>query len=482
MHEGVMNPRSAAIIGFVLVVLLAPITRADAAKDLSALRMPFTANRGQAADHVKFYAPTLGGTAFVTASGQLVYALPTGAAITEELVGGTVREVTGKGVSRTRVNVLRGSDPAKWLRDVPAYDAVSLGEVYGGVEVELRAAKNTVEKLFHVSPGGDPAQIRLKLMGARGVTVTERGELELETPRGPVRFTRPVAFQEASGRREPVDVAYVVEGDVYGFRVGAYDRGRTLVIDPLLTATFLGGQDQDVARALAVGAGTSVYVAGQTSSLDFPEVGIGSVDSSTVNFDAFVARLSADLSVVVAATFLGGSSYDEAWALALDAAGNVYVAGQTQSTDFPGVERGAAQNSHGGGIFDAFVAKLDATLSTVQATYLGGTGSEDVRALVINGAGHVYVAGETTSSDFPGIGAASADPAFSSNEGFVAKLDAGLGTLMAATYLGGVSVDKVHGLALDGAGNLYAAGMTASSNFPGVGERAGSPDFTIALT
>ncbi len=206
----------------------------------------------------------MSGTTFVTQTGELVYTLPNqsqgksrrvsnsasrkpqsaqGVVLTETLVRGQVQEITGEHEARTITNSFHGNNPTKWQRNIPTYESVSLGEVYDGVEVQLKAYGNTVEKLFHVKAGAAPEQIRLKVKGGKVVTVAETGELEASTELGGVRFTKPVAYQEAGGKKEWVEVTYAVEGEEYGFRLGAYDRTRDLVIDPILAATFLGGSE-----------------------------------------------------------------------------------------------------------------------------------------------------------------------------------------------------------------------------------------------
>jgi hypothetical protein len=181
----------------------------EARQKLAKLQIPFIANQGQSDKEVKFYARTFAGTVFVTEKGKLVYSLPKvegkkrsqGAVLREELIGGTVKEVKGEGPAVTRLNYFTGNDQSKWQRNIPAFDAVSLGEVYEGVEVKLKAHGNNVEKLFYVQPGAKPETIKMRLSGAKGTRVNQHGELEVETEHGTVKFSRPVAFQEDEGRR-----------------------------------------------------------------------------------------------------------------------------------------------------------------------------------------------------------------------------------------------------------------------------------------
>ena len=473
---------------------------------LAKVQIPFIANQGQSHHDVKFYARTFAGTVFITETGQLVYSFPklenkkqvTGATLKEELIDGKVTEVKGESQAVTKLNYFKGNDRSKWQSNIPSYDGVSLGEVYEGIEVKLKAYGNNVEKLFYVKPGAKPETIKIKLTGAREIRVAENGELEVETEQGTVRFSKPVAFQEG-GEKEFVEAAYVVRGNGYGFNVKDYDRTKELVIDPILAATFVGGSGTDFISALALDSAGNVYVAGETDSIDFPGIGPGSADGTLSPVlpdgavsDGFVAKLNSDLSSILAATFLGGSSLsqpaiplDHIFALVLDNTGSVYVAGETNSIDFPGIGPGSADSILAG--TEGFVAKLNSDLSSIlAATFLGGSDVDKVVALALDNTGNVYVAGGTDSSDFPGIGPGSADGTFVGgqrihsgvSEGFVAKLSSDLSSILAATFMGGSGEDRATVLALDSSGIIYVAGETEAIDFPGVGP--GSADSTLA--
>jgi hypothetical protein len=468
------------------------INKSEVNEKVGKLHMPFMANRGQCDERVSFYAHTFGGGVFVTRDGDLVYSIPKyeeekavkGVALKEEFMGGKVADVKGEGKAVTQVNYFNGNDPKKWRKHIPTYEFVSLGELYEGVDLKLKAYGNNVEKLFYVKPGAEPKKIRVKISGGKALSVNKEGELEVETELGAVRFTRPVAYQVGEGKKEYIEVAYVVKGNEYGFKVGDYDRTRELVIDPLLAATFLGGSYYEFAFAIALDGDNNAYVAGGTVSPDFPGVGPGSADSIFAGAsgpfafveEAFVAKLDSDLSTILAATFLGGSDNDVAITIALDGVNNVYVAGGTRSADFPGVGPGSADSTFVDD--EGFIAKLDSNLSSIlAATFLGGNSLDVAITIALDGVNNVYVAGLTDSADFPGVGPGSADSTFVDDEGFIAKLDSNLSSILAATFLGGSNSDVAITIALDGDNNAYVAGGTSSADFPGVGP--GSADSTF---
>jgi hypothetical protein len=299
--------------------------------------------------------------------------------------------------------------------------------------------------------------------------------LLLHTDVGDVRLTPPVAYQEIAGTRRMLPAAYAISGDEYGFRVRGYDPTLPVVIDPLLQATYFGGSDIDEAFAVAIEPTTGdVYVAGDTFSFDFPGTATGAQRRFGGASDAFVVRLNPDLTGLKWATFLGGSGFDSARALAIaPRTGEVFIAGNTTSDDFPGASGGAQSVLDPTGSADAFVARLSADLTMLeQATYLGGTDNDTVLAMQAT-TSDVYVAGATLSSDFPGTGGGAQSTGGGNIDGFVARLPGSLTAILEATYLGGSGDDLASGLAIAPmTGDVYVAGKTTSVNLPGT--RAGA--------
>ena len=484
----------------------ATLRDAEARSQLAGLRLPFIANQGQVDGRVAYYAPTFAGTVFVTQRGELVYALAgqkpgaphakrgaspgPGWSLTETLRGGRARP-SGKDRSATGVSNFLGNNPARWRSYVSTYEQVSLGEVWPGVTVSLRARGRSIEKVFTVAPGASVAHIRVRVGGARALAVDHDGGLVAGTGLGAVTFTAPVAYQERDGVRRSVEVAYRLTEHEYRFSVGAYDPALPLVIDPLLQSTYLGGNGEDQATAVAIHPTTGdVYVAGSTSSTNFPGTAGGAqTQFGGGSYDAFIARFPASLTSLTQATYLGGSGQDYATKLVIHpTTGNVYVAGVTVSTDFPGTA-GGAQTAFAGGISDAFVARLPSSLTSLtQATYLGGSGYDPAGAIAIHPTtGDVYVAGSTSSVDFPGKTGGAQPTHGGAQDAFVARLTSDLTSLTQATYLGGSDAEGASALDIHPTtGDVYVAGFTSSTDFPGTAGgaqpalHAGSEDAFIA--
>ncbi|MGC8767656.1 MAG: SBBP repeat-containing protein, partial [Brevinematia bacterium] len=217
----------------------------------------------------------------------------------------------------------------------------------------------------------------------------------------------------------------------------------------------------------------NVYVAGRTYSTDFPTTS-RAYDTSFNGggSDAFISKFDANLSSLLASTFLGGSDNDAARAIAIDSSGNVYVAGDTDSKNFPTTSRAYDTSFNSVLYSDAFISKFDANLSSLLAsTFLGGSYWDEAHTLAIDSSGNVYVAGRTESTDFPTTPGAY-DTSYNGMyvDAFISKFDANLSSLLASTYLGGSSDDEANAIAIDSSGNVYVAGYTAgyiwSTDFP----------------
>lgn len=270
----------------------------------------------------------------------------------------------------------------------------------------------------------------------------------------------------------------------------------------LIYSTYLGGRLDDAGTAIAVDSAGNAYVTGFSLSTDFPVTtgafqttmhGAGGQPSTNhfgipllVSGDAFVAKLNPTASDLVFSTYVGGSQDDTPTSIAIDATGNVYIAGMTISSNYP-TTTGALQTQYGGdeplnfffAVGDGFVTKLNPTgTNLVYSTYLGGTGADAIRALVVDSTGNAYVTGATTSQTFPttaGVlqnryhGPLAPGPTQDHliGDAFVAKLNPQGSGLVFSTYLGGSLDEEASSLALDAAGNIFVAGMTYSkADFP----------------
>ena len=388
-----------------------------------------------------------------------------------------------------RVNYLKGK-ASDWQTDIPTFRRVTYHNIYEGIDVSFYGTQGRLEYDFIVAPGADPRRIRLAFEGTSKILLNSDGDLVLADG---LRQHKPFAYQAAAdGSKNKIEARFTVDASQQvHFALGEYDRNKPLVIDPVLTyATYLGGAGNEGIRGIKVDAAGNAYVTGFTTSLTFPVATGGAPQSSykgqglldRANFgDVFVAKLNAAGDGFVYATYLGGSGDEIGTAIAIDAAGNAYVAGSTTSSDFP-VSASAFQRTYRGkGTFaaystgDAFVAKINpAGNALVYATYLGGTLDEGATAIAVDAAGIVTVAGNTESTNFPVTpnalqtlyrGAQSGSVLWG-GDAWVARLNETGSSLIYSTYLGGRNDELITSVALDATGNAYVAGITYSPNFP----------------
>ena len=378
----------------------------------------FEANHGQSDAQVKFLTRGKGYKAFLT-SGAMVLSLrpsqtesvhsataatgsqpPAGTTLQFKLLGASKNPaIVGEDLLPGKVNYFIGRDPAKWHTGVPTYSRIRYKNVYPGIDLVYYGSHQQLEYDFAISPGANPGQIQFELTGAAQTTLDAEGNLVLQTSSGEVHLQSPVIYQESDGVRVRVSGTYVMNDSTHiAFHVSQYDPSKPMVIDPVL-----------------------VY-----------------------------------------STYLGGSGDDEPSGIAVDNAGSVYVAGYTDSTDFPL----AAPGSLPAGNMHVFVAKLDPTGSNlVYADYIGGNSQDYGYALVLDSANEVYVTGSTASSDFPVVNPYQGTYPGAFN-GFLTKISADGSSLLYSTYFGGNGSDLPASIAIDSLGSVLIAGNTSSTNFP----------------
>ena len=231
-------------------------------------------------------------------------------------------------------------------------------------------------------------------------------------------------------------------------------------------STYLGGNGYDNAHGVAVDSSNNAYVAGETMSPSFPTTAGALLTTPAGQENAFVVKFNSSATRVYS-TLAGGASYDGAYAVAADSAGDAYITGYTYSSSFAGAPGAGLQTQNGGGE-DAFVAKLNpGGTALLYFTFLGGAGTDEGAAITVDSQNNAYLAGSTTSNGLATEGAAQTAPA-SGYDGFIAKLNSAGSSLTYLTYLGGTRQDYITGLGVDSSGNAYVGGYTDSNVFPSV--------------
>jgi hypothetical protein len=433
------------------------------------LPLSFEPNVGQSDRRVRYVARSAGSSLLLSAR-EAVLALPGKTAAdgrvlrlqfpgADDPVLGASDRLPGK------VNYFVGRDRSRWRTGVPTYGRVHYAHMWPGIDASFYGNRSRLEYDLRLAAGADPRRIALRFSGARRESIDSRGGLLLELPGGgQVRELAPVAYQLAEGRRRAVASRFVLSGGVARVALGAYDHRRALTVDPeLVYSTYLGGNGFDQGEGVAVDSAGDAYVAGFTTSTDFPNENAERPPGGGV-VDAFVSKLNPAGSALIYSTYLGGNRLDFGKDIAVDSAGDAYVTGSTSSTNFPTLS--ALQPSNGGGE-DAFVTKLSsADGALIYSTYLGGSGDDESDGIAIDPGGNAFVAGSTTSPQFPTtLGALQLNDK-GLEDAFVTKLNATGSALSYSTYVGGSSYDGANAIAVGADGEAYVTGRSFSADFP----------------
>jgi len=326
----------------------------------------------------------------------------------------------GQDMTEAVISYFKGK-PDEWHTGLRTYSRIVYTNLWPGIDLVYYGTVNQLKYEFVVRPGADPKQIRLTYRGATDARLNAAGQLEVTAPLGGFTDDAPTAYQEtAGGPRVTVPIAYALERTPftfldpkaaiqnpksYGFRVGDYDPARPLVLDPavLVYAGYIGGDSGEIGDGIAI---------------------------------------------------------------AVDGAGNAYVTGYTGSTQATFPITVGPDLTHNGGVYDAFVAKVNAAgTGLVYAGYIGGDGGDYSLGIAVDGAGNAYVTGYTdsTQATFPVTVGPDLTYNGAGQDAFVAKVNAAGTGLVYAGYIGGAGWEEGYSIAVDGGGNAYVTGLTQST-------------------
>ncbi len=271
-------------------------------------------------------------------------------------------------------NYIKGK---KNYKSIPIFSDLNYEHLWPGVNVSFYTQKNHMKYDFIVQPHADPDQIVFSIKGAKNIQVNEKGELEFTTAVGTLQKGKPYTYQLVDGKEKEIPCQYLIEGNHITFKLGSYDKTLPLIIDPIALkwATFLGGtQDENPSTIHATD--DYIYSTGYTNSPDFPStVGNGYQSES----DVYVTCMEKDGSAIVWSTLIGGAGIDRGVGITVDEQGDVYVIGETRSSDFPINGQVTAYDNTANGNDDIFILRLSPDGTTLKySTFIGSGGTEDV--------------------------------------------------------------------------------------------------------
>jgi hypothetical protein len=509
---------SATVSSADLASKVSPAVHARIAETYGKLPLTFEPNQGQSDKPVKFLSRGEGYTLFLTGD-EAVLSLrrapaslldresaahlkpldfkPTNqnaAVLRMKLVNANASAtISGNGEQEGKSNYFIGNDPKQWHTDVANYSQVRYRDAYPGIDLVYYGNQQQLEYDFVVAPGADPHAIQLDvaaesaLSGKRtsaALHIADNGDLLVPTEGGEVRFHKPVVYQPETAAdvhsvggnpiavtaKNTIDGNWVLKsGNQVGFEVASYDASKPLVIDPALAySTYVGGTGTDGAFGVAIDQYGNAYVTGFTSSTNFPTKAPYQAQNAG-GIDTFALKLNRTGTALVYSTYLGGSSTEYPFGIAVDSKGEAYEIGNTGSANFP-TTPGAFQTTclSCATYPSVFVTKLSmAGNSLVYSTFLGGTGDSRAFGVTLDSADDAYVVGWTTSTDFPVTsGAFQITNNASVNTVFVTELNPTGTALIYSTYLGGSNDDVGFGIALDSSNNTIVTGYSYSLDFP----------------
>ena len=386
-------------------------------------------------------------------------------------------------------NYFIGNDPSKWASNCKIYQGVTAKNIYPGVDVRFYTDKGSMKYDIIVKPGADPSRIVLRYAGAEGLEVRDK-QLVIKTSVGDVKESDPYTYQFEKSQRKQVSAKYVLIGKEIRFDVKNYNRNEVLIIDPtLIFSSFTGSIGDNWGFTATYGPDGSFYGGGINLKTGYPvtpgafQSVWGGGSGGTNATDISISKLSPDGTSRIYATYLGGSGNEQPHSLVVDAAGNLIVAGRTNSADYP--VTGSGQIGSGGG-YDIVVTKFNAAGSAlIGSKKIGGQSDDGVNIaaesfsslqqnygdngrseVIVDGSGNIYVASCSRSTNFPVTPGAFQPNLAGAQDAIVLKFNASV-SLLFASYLGGGGDDAGYVLSLAPNGDIYVGGGTSSTNFPG---------------
>ena len=389
-------------------------------------------------------------------------------------------------------NYFIGNDPSKWAGNCKVYQGITVKNIYPGIDVRYYTDKGQMKYDIIVKPGAELSKLVMRYTGADKVEVKNK-QLVVKTSVGDVKELEPYTYQYEKNQRKQVSAKYIVTGNEIRFDIKNYNRNENLIIDPVLIfSSFTGSTGDNWGFTATYGPDGSFYGGGINLSSGYPVTNgafqtlWGGGQGTTSPADISVMKLNPLGTARIYATYIGGSNNEQPHSIVVDGQGNLVIAGRTNSPNYPTTGTSFYGTSGGGG-YEIVVTKLNATGSAlIGSKMIGGTGDDGVNIatesfsslqqnygdngrseVILDGSGNIYVASCTRSNNFPVSGAFQGSFGGGTQDGVLLKLNPAVSALSFSSYLGGNADDAAYVLSLAPNGDIYAAGGTSSTNFPG---------------
>lgn len=460
---------------------------ARAKQSFSKLPMAFEQNKGQTDPQVKYIARGPGYSVFLTGD-ESVLKLKSSkeeATVRTHLAGANRNpKIQAEAQLPGKSNYLRGKDPSKWITNVSTFAKVRYQDVYPGIDVVYQGDQGRLRYDFVVKPGASPSSIQVTFDGPNKLATDKDGNLVLSIAGKELRHLKPYTYQEMGGVRKEVASNFAIHNGQVAFEVARYDASQPLIIDPsVIFSTLFGGNLTDQVNGVAINTTglpansvPGVFLVGTTNSPVFTTasslstgLGAGYQGSKLSGLqDAFVAKMTLPGNTLVYSTYLGGGAGDFGNAIAVDNNGFATVVGQTYSADFPITTGTNPIATIGTNTNAAFIAKLTAAGSGfVFSRVLDGPANDFGTGVALDRTANQNpcMVGYTDSTTFPTNSTIAGQTNNGSADSFVACFAYSTGAITGQQLFGGAGSDLAHGIAIDGAGNIWIGGDTNSLSF-----------------
>jgi gliding motility-associated-like protein len=391
-------------------------------------------------------------------------------------------------------NYFIGNDRSKWAGNCRIFQGVTYKNIYPGVDLRYYTSEGQLKYDIIVTPGASVEKIALRFDGVNGLEV-RNDRLIIKTSVDEVQELKPYTYQPMSAGRKEITNRYEIDGNIVRFKLGAYDKTKTLIIDPtLIFSSFSGSTVDNWGFTATYDNNGNFYGGGIVFGNGFPtNTGAyqttfqsGTAEDGVSGYDIGIIKFNPTGTNRVYATFIGGSSNEQPHSLIADSSGNLVIGGRTSSANYPGTLIGS------GGGYDIVLTKLNAAgTALIGSLKIGGSSADGVNIrrktepprdadrinqnygddarseVMLDDAGNIYLASCTQSSNFPVTFGAFQTSFGGAQDGIILKATPTLSNLLFASFLGGTDVDAAFVLSISPAnGNIYTGGATRSSNFP----------------
>lgn len=366
-------------------------------------------------------------------------------------------------------NYFSGTDKTYWMKSIRNYQEISYPNLYNNIDLTFYFQNQQLKSDYLVRPGGNPDDIVMEINGVRSVSIDNDGNLEANVQgQSILLIEKPYCYQIIDEVEVEITSHFSVNNNLVTIEIYDFDPNVDLIIDPIMYSSFLGGTDDDRSYEIFTDNSYNVYIAGTTSSIDFPFTHTGYYTTNQRSKQGiFVSKFDSSGETIFS-TFIGGNDTEKVNALVVDNDENVYLSGYTFSSNFPTTSDSYCETFNDEDYnSDAFIVKLskDGT-SLLFSTYLGGTEKDRCYGMVLDSSNNVVITGYTHSNDFPTTESSIDEEYNGMGDIFISKLSSNGTLLLSSTFLGERSFEWALDITIDGEDNVYVTGATGSKYFP----------------